>query len=148
MNIKYAATLAFSEDLRKVALIQKKRPQFLAGKWTVIGGNVESGEMPVNAAMRELGEEAGLYVADYHQMAPFACIEWRGQSACQMYATVVPNVDFAQTKTDERVMVWDVATLPAYQSGLSEDLCALVELAKMALRNPHLQAFSRVQVSR
>jgi 8-oxo-dGTP pyrophosphatase MutT (NUDIX family) len=134
MKIKYAATLAFSKDLREVALIEKKRPEFLAGKWNIIGGNVEEGEIPVNAAMRELAEEAGLYIENYQRMVPIARIEWSGQSACQVYATLVPNIDFAQTKTDERVMVWDVATLSAYRGLLAEDLCVLIEMARMALR--------------
>jgi len=145
MKIKYAATLAFSEDLRKVALIQKNRPAFLAGRWTVIGGTVEAGEVPVNTAMRELVEEAGLYVPDYRQMVPFARVEWRGGTACQMYATILPEVNFAQTKTEERVMVWNVSTLPVYGAQLSDDLCALVEMAKMALRSPHPRPFFRVE---
>jgi len=147
MNIKYAATLAFSPDLRKVVLIQKKRPEWLAGKWTIIGGNIEDGEIPVTAAMRELAEESGLYVENYQRMVPFARIEWSGQSACQVYATIMSNIDFARTKTDEKVMVWTVSTLPAYQSDLSDDLCALVEMAKMAMRSPR-KVFFVQQVNR
>jgi len=147
MQIKYASTLAFSEDLRKVALVKKNRPSWLAGKWNAIGGNIEHGEIPVAAAMRELAEEAGLYVDNYQRMLPFARIEWAGQAACQMYATIVPNIDFARTKTDETVMVWTVSTLPAYYCDLSDDLCALVEMARMALRSPS-KVFFVQQVSR
>jgi 8-oxo-dGTP pyrophosphatase MutT (NUDIX family) len=147
VKLLYAATLAFSSDLRKVALIQKNKPTWLAGKWTVIGGTMEPGEVPVQTAIRELGEEAGLYVG-ISDMAPFARVEWSSGGACQMYATIVPNVDFAQTKTDERVMVWNTSNLSAYQSDLSDDLCALVEMAKMALRNPRGKVFFIQQVAR
>jgi 8-oxo-dGTP pyrophosphatase MutT (NUDIX family) len=135
MNIKYAATLAFSQDLRKVALIKKNRPEWLAGKWNAIGGNVDPGEHPASAASRELREEAGVYV-EPQDLLPFARIDWHGASSCMMYVAIIPGVEFAQTKTDEQVMVWDTSTLPAYRGQLSDDLCALVEMAGMALRSP------------
>lgn len=148
MKIQYVATLAFSRDLRKVALIRKNRPQWLAGKWNAIGGKIEDGEVPIIAAMRELAEEAGLGMEMPSRMIPFARIDWKDASSCMMYAAVVSNIDFARTKTDETVMVWTVSTLPAYQSDLSDDLCALVEMAKMALRNPRRNVFFVQQVSR
>jgi 8-oxo-dGTP pyrophosphatase MutT (NUDIX family) len=131
----FVSTLAFSPDLRKTALVQKNRPAFLAGKWTAIGGHVEQGEARVEAARRELQEEAGL---DAGEMVEFAVFRRQpiGSGRCTFFATIVPNVEFAQTKTAERVMVWTVSTLPAYASDLSDDLCVLVEMAKMALRNP------------
>lgn len=148
MKIAYAATLAFNPDLSKVALIQKNRPEWLAGKWNAIGGGIEAGEIPVNAAIRELAEEAGLHVPDYRQMVPFARIDWEGASSCMMYATLLGDLAFAQTKTDERVMLWTTATLPAYQSVMAPDLCALVEMAKLAVRSPRDSIFYVQRVSR
>lgn len=135
----FVTTLAFSPDLRRVALVQKNRPAWLAGKWTAIGGSFEVGDYDtVSAARRELREEAGI---DVEVIMPFArCVRKSlGPSAeCIFFAAIAPQVDFAQTKTDERVMVWNVSTMQAFQSDFSDDLCALVEMAKMKLKGSKL----------
>lgn len=45
---------------RIVLLIEKAKPEWQKGQWNFPGGAVEEGETPVQAATRELGEEAGV----------------------------------------------------------------------------------------
>ncbi|WP_369639096.1 NUDIX domain-containing protein [Nocardia sp. JMUB6875] len=45
-----------------VLVIRRARGFFLAGRWELPGGGVESGERPEVAAIREVGEETGLSV--------------------------------------------------------------------------------------
>lgn len=45
---------------QKVLLVHKNRPDYLKGIYNGVGGKIEPGETPVEAAVRELKEEAGL----------------------------------------------------------------------------------------
>jgi len=56
----YVAGLLISKDKTKVALIQKNRPSWQAGKLNGIGGHVESDEDPLVAMHREFEEETGV----------------------------------------------------------------------------------------
>ena len=59
--IKYVLVFLFSKSLQNVLLIEKQRgPAHLIGKWTGLGGKVEPGELPLNAAIREVKEESGI----------------------------------------------------------------------------------------
>lgn len=44
-------------------LLGYKKTGFGAGRWVGLGGHVEDGEAPVDAAVREVAEESGLVVA-------------------------------------------------------------------------------------
>ena len=46
-----------------VVLLGLKKTGFGAGRWVGLGGHVEEGEKPVEAAVREVEEEAGLLVS-------------------------------------------------------------------------------------
>lgn len=57
-----AASVALIEGGR-VLLIQRAREPYL-GRWTLPGGRLEPGEDAATAAIREVGEELGLTIAD------------------------------------------------------------------------------------
>ncbi|MFE3194999.1 NUDIX domain-containing protein [Nocardia sp. NPDC059240] len=50
------------ERAGSVLVIRRAAGVFLAGRWELPGGGVESGERPEAAAVREVGEETGLSV--------------------------------------------------------------------------------------
>lgn len=56
---EYVVGFMFSEDKTKVALIQKTKPEWQAGKYNGIGGKVDPGEDSYTAMVREFEEEAG-----------------------------------------------------------------------------------------
>jgi 8-oxo-dGTP diphosphatase len=55
---RYVLGFCFNEDLTKVVLIQKNRPEWQAGRLNGIGGHIEDGETPRMAMYREYREEA------------------------------------------------------------------------------------------
>jgi 8-oxo-dGTP diphosphatase len=52
-----------------VALIEKRRPTWQAGKLNGIGGKIETGESPRQAMVREFEEETGFHVDDWRCFA-------------------------------------------------------------------------------
>jgi len=67
----YVGGFLFSEDRKHVALIEKLRPKWQAGKLNAIGGKVETKEengvvthieTPLEAMVREFQEETGVFV--------------------------------------------------------------------------------------
>lgn len=60
---KYVVSYIFDENNTKVLLIKKKRPTFLVGKMTGIGGHVENfDETHYHAIQREINEESNLNI--------------------------------------------------------------------------------------
>jgi len=57
---EYVCSFLFSPDRARVVLIRKNRPAWQAGKLNGVGGKIEPGESPRQAARREFREETGL----------------------------------------------------------------------------------------
>ncbi len=56
----YVCGFMFSENMNKVALISKLKPEWQKGKLNGIGGKIEPGEGYLNAMVREFKEETGV----------------------------------------------------------------------------------------
>ena len=56
-------TLTAAGPGRRELLLGYKKAGFGAGRWVGLGGHVEDGEEPADAAVREVAEESGLIVA-------------------------------------------------------------------------------------
>lgn len=113
----YSMGFAISPDGSRVLLLEKNRPDYLAGQWVGVAGHIEPGETPLEAMRREAREEAGLEVRDW---TPLGMIRGRADPSDQifMFATHT-DLSCARTTTDERVAVftWDeMARLPLAQS--------------------------------
>lgn len=77
MKKQYVVGFLFSGPY--VALIEKKHPEWQAGKLNGIGGKIEPGELPLDAMKREFMEETGLRVDDWRF---FVLMEG---TSCQIY---------------------------------------------------------------
>jgi 8-oxo-dGTP diphosphatase len=62
MKVNYVVGFLFSDDLSKVVLIRKARPEWQKGLLNGPGGKIEKGETPVDAMYREFYEEAGVEI--------------------------------------------------------------------------------------
>lgn len=105
---KISEGFMFSQDLARVALIHKQRPDYLVGHLVGIGGKNEPGETPLETMIREFREETGVHHEDWTHVLSFSGDI--GQPISVFRA--VGDVDALQAVTDERVEVFRVASLP------------------------------------
>ncbi len=60
MEYNYVVGFMFNNELDRVLLIRKKRPDWQKGKLNGIGGNIKLKEQPIDAMVREFMEESGI----------------------------------------------------------------------------------------
>lgn len=104
----YVLGFAFTPN-GKVALIQKNRPEWQAGRFNGIGGHVEDTESHVLAMAREFYEETGVPISqelwEYRGLM-------RGEDwVVHVFTVTDPSVSFVQSMTDEIVELLDVDDL-------------------------------------
>ena len=63
MTRKFVVAILFDDAMERVVLVKRAKPPF-QDKYNGPGGEVEAGEMPVLAALREIQEETGLAATD------------------------------------------------------------------------------------
>ena len=123
---RYSAVALFSENLERVVLIHKLRPDWQAGKANLPGGKVEAGEgIPadycrsssyaeadhLHCAARELREETGLDIAAaaLKLFCRLRYVSREGNAAECCFFAARGDVDAARTMEAERVFVGEVA---------------------------------------
>jgi len=57
---EYVVTFLFTTNMDKVWMVEKQKPDWQKGCLNGIGGKIEKDELPIEAAIRELKEEAGI----------------------------------------------------------------------------------------
>lgn len=95
----YVSTLMMNRSFTRAAFVQKNRPAFLAGKVCPVGGKVEPGETPRQAAAREHGEET-LVLTKEEDWTPYARVE-RETAVMHCFFTVTDEVENCRTNRDE-----------------------------------------------
>lgn len=108
---KYVLGFAFNTARTQVALIEKNRPAWQAGKLNGIGGHVEPNEENIEAMVREFQEETGTpwtWNEDWQHFATMQGLDW------VVYCFFTTEVDFTllRTMTDEKVWTIRVDQLP------------------------------------
>lgn len=106
MRNEYVLGFLYHEDW--VALIQKKRPDWQAGKLNGIGGHINLGEDADAAMKREFKEEAGLDNLLWQPKVKMYSDKW----SVYVYSCKDIYVHKAVTKTDEEVVVCLINSLP------------------------------------
>lgn len=107
---EYVLVFVFSLDRERVLLIRKNRPEGQAGSLNGLGGKIEKGEKPLDAAYRKLEEESGLDPFKVAELLHFAVIEGDGYRVF-CYRSKTDWVGTAQSMTSEAVAVYDVRQL-------------------------------------
>lgn len=137
----YVAGFMFSEDLKKVALIVKNKPEWQAGKLNAIGGKIEGAEAPIDAMTREFKEETGVSTdaTDWHLYCSLG--DNRGYRV-YFFFTVSKKVFSVETMEDEDVMI-----VPSSLDGLKiiPNLQWLVPMAKEIIKSRDASPSARVQ---
>jgi 8-oxo-dGTP diphosphatase len=108
---RYVLGFAFNNELDHVALIKKSRPDWQAGKWNGIGGNILDKEYPDSAMVREFKEETGVETVFYN-WKKFCQFTGEGfDIECFTYRfNSTPNLD---KLTDEAPNWWAIRYLPS-----------------------------------
>lgn len=58
---EYVVTFLFTTSMDKVWMVEKQKPEWQKGCLNGIGGKIEKDELPKEAAIRELKEEANYF---------------------------------------------------------------------------------------
>lgn len=106
MQTLYVVGFAFRSN-GKVVLIEKRRPDWQAGKLNGVGGHVEKGETMRQAMLREFEEEAGARV---HNWEHFATVTDATNWSVYFFGTIT-NLPVSSV-TDERIMEFPCRDLP------------------------------------
>jgi len=102
---KYVCGFLF-DGSGNVALIEKRRPEWQKGRLNGVGGQMEKGESPPRAMVREFSEEAG----DEIHWRQFCLV--KGDGYCVYYFVSKERAEIS-SKTDEQVGWYPVNKLPA-----------------------------------
>lgn len=103
MMKRYVLGFAFNEKRDRVLLINKRRPDWQAGKMNGIGGMVEADESVVAAMVREFAEETGIATMTWQW-------EWFGRifgddAEVHLFRAFGVDIELWKPLTDERPTV-------------------------------------------
>lgn len=123
---RYVLGFIFDVAGREVALIEKRRPAWQAGRLNGIGGKIEAGETPLQAMQRECREECGL-TAFREPFRHFGRMSGPG-FVVELFVARAADLHQAHSCTDETVRVVPVSA--ASRPGVAmTNVPALIALA-------------------
>lgn len=103
---EYVVGFAFSEDRKRVLLIEKTKPAWMRGLLNGIGGKIEKNETAVVAMHREAIEEAKLDLQWRPVFLLQAANAHYGMPDAQIYVfSAFADIDQAVTMTEERLHI-------------------------------------------
>lgn len=118
----FVLAFLFTTDRRRVVLMRRTRPAWQAGRVNALGGKVEPDESPVDAARREVREEAGVDVAAWEEFLVWDDAQYRLHAV----RAVAAEAEAVRTMEDQEVFLAPVEALPAE---VIENLRWLIPLA-------------------
>jgi 8-oxo-dGTP diphosphatase len=118
----YVLALLFTANRRQVVLMRRTRPVWQAGRVNALGGQIKVGELPGDAARREVREECGVDVAEWREVLVWEDAEYR----MHVLSAVSELARGARTIEDQEAFLADVNALPA---NVIDNLRWLVPLA-------------------
>lgn len=113
---EFVAGFLFSSDKKRVAMIEKIKPEWQRGHLNGIGGKVEIGEQADIAMRREFREETSVDIENWTHYVTLAGDDFR---VFFYYHVCDPNtelIDKLQSITEETVKVFAVHELPTLKT--------------------------------
>jgi 8-oxo-dGTP diphosphatase len=105
---EYVLALLFTPNGREVVLVRKIRPAWQAGRVNALGGKLHDGEGVLDAARREVREEAGVDVDGWEEFLTWHDPEYRLRAVRAFDARATA----AHTAEDQEVILAGVDALP------------------------------------
>lgn len=106
----YVATFCFDETERFVALIEKNKPAWQAGRLNGIGGKIEEGETIFMAAKREFEEETGCSLPLSSFIHYASLFDRRGDALIHFFKNT-ERLSLLRSTTPEQVIILPLARL-------------------------------------
>lgn len=125
----YVLGFAF-DDLGRVALVRKNRPDWQRGKLNGIGGKVEPGDLNLLTAMqRKFREEAGVNVphTDWRERGVMRGADW----TVFVFTHTGPLIRDARTTIDEQVNLFVRSSMHLWRHQCIENVPTLIELCAL-----------------
>jgi 8-oxo-dGTP diphosphatase len=107
-RFEYVLALLFTSDGKEVVLVRKTRPAWQAGRVNALGGKLLNGEGLLEAARREVREEAGVDVQDWEEFLVWNDPQYRLRAV----RAFNDAARLARTAEDEEVFLAHVGGLP------------------------------------
>ena len=108
---KFVCGFLFDTAHQRVALVQKARPEWQAGRWNGIGGKIELPETSLEAMHREFSEETGI-PAGAIAWRRFVHLELENGGFVDFYSAASEAINDVCTAQDETVSVFPHWRLP------------------------------------
>jgi len=122
-------TLIFIERNDELLLIHKnKKDSFGFSKLNGIGGHIEKGEEPYEAAKREIFEESGLII-DQLSLVAIIFIEIGSNPGILLFVFKAKYIDGKLQESDEGNLVWMKRSLIKYETNIVKDIPFLLEIS-------------------
>lgn len=108
--IRYVCGFLFSPDGDEVALVEKRKPAWQAGRHNGIGGKIEENETPYDAMVREFREETGADILDWEEFTTIRSENFE----VSFFRAFSPDIVLVKTMEEEpivRIRVRDIDTI-------------------------------------
>lgn len=132
---RYVSGFMFNDELTRVALIRKNKPEWQNGKLNGIGGKIEQGELTVGAMFREFFEETGVKTKVMKWIRYLVMRDAGNKDFSVDFFCCSGNLDTLHTTTDEEITIVDVALIHALRTDMIENLPWLIALAVDVLQD-------------
>ena len=126
----------FSEDGKRVILLEKGHPSWLKGQWIGIGGHLDPGENALEAMIRESKEEADLDPLDWQLVKEQRTFETPGDGntgAVISMFIAFGDLSKAKAMTYERIQEFALEDVP-YDKLTEATAAAFGEVAAIAIQ--------------